>query len=243
MARSVRLIAELKNQLKISGITYRKLAQELELSESAIKQMFASENMSLQRMDAICELLKLDISDLVLISEAQDNKLELLTIEQETQLVKDSHLLLVAYCVVNHWTFDNIIAKYRLSETDCIQQLAKLDKMKLIELQPGNRIKPLIASNFNWQPDGPIEHYFRTEVQSAFFDSQFDNDGCIRLVKNGDISSSARNQLVDRLEAVGQQFDDINRQERKLSSHERYGTTMVLAIRNWQFGAFVSLER
>lgn len=243
MARSVRLLSVLKQQLKLKGITYKKLAHELGLTESAIKQMFGADNMSLKRMDAICEVLKLDISDLVLLSEEQENKIELLTKEQEAILIGDEKLLLVAYCVVNHWTFEEITTRYRLSETDCIKHLAKLDKMKLIELLPGNRIKALIAPNFDWQPDGPIEHYFRTEVQGAFFNDGFDEAGCLRLVKNGDISLAARKQLVERLKVIGQVFDDTNREERKLGPEERKGTTMVLAVRNWQFQAFVALER
>lgn len=243
MARSVRLLAVLKKQLKAQGITYRKLASELGLTESAIKQMFASDNMSLKRLDAICEVLQIDISDLVLLGEAQEAKIELLTVEQEAELVGDDRLLLVAYCVVNHWSFDDIIERYQLSETECITQLAKLDRMKLIELLPGNRIKTLIAPNFAWQPNGPIEHYFRSAVQSVFFDNSFDESGCLRLVKNGDMSLAARQQLVERLKAVGQAFDDTNREERKLPQSDRNGTTMVLAIRHWQFDAFTRLER
>jgi len=243
MARSIRLLAVLKQQLKQQGITYKKLAAELGLTESAIKQMFAADNMSLKRMDAICEILKLDISDLVELSEDQDKKIELLTVEQEAILIGDQWLLLVAYCVVNHWTFEEIIERYRLTEPECIKQLVKLDKMNLIELLPGNRIKALIAPNFAWQPNGPIEHFFRNEVQSAFFDDNFKEAGCLRLVKNGDISMAARKQLVDRLKVIGQVFDDTNREERKLSSADRKGSTMVLAIRNWQFQAFAALER
>jgi len=243
MARSIRLLAVLKQQLKRQGITYRKLANELGLTESAIKQMFAADNMSLKRMDAICEILNLDISDLVEISESQENKIELLSVAQEAILIGDPKLLLVAYCIVNHWSFEEIISHYELTEPECIAQLVKLDKMNLIELLPGNRIKALIAPNFAWQPNGPIEHFFRSEVQQAFFDDSFDENGCIRLVKNGDMSLTARQQLVDRLKVIGQVFDDTNREERKLSLDDRKGTTMVLAIRNWQFQAFVSLER
>ncbi len=243
MARSIRLLTVLKQQLKKQGITYRKLASELGLTESAIKQMFAADNMSLKRMDAICEILELDISDLVEISENQANKIELLSVEQEAILIGDQKLLLVAYCVVNNWSFEEIIARYDLSEPECIKQLVKLDKMNLVELLPGNRIKTLIAPNFAWQPNGPIEHFFRNEVQNAFFDDGFNDVDCIRLVKNGDLSKAARKQLVDRLKVIGQAFDDNNREERKLSSDDRQGTTMVLAIRHWQFQAFVALER
>jgi len=243
MARSIRLLTVLKKQLKIKGITYRALATELELTESAIKQMFAADNMSLKRLDAICEILGLDISDLVSISEDQENKIELLSVEQEAILIGDAKLLLVAYCVVNHWSFEDIVERYELTEPQCIKQLVKLDKMNLIELLPGNRIKALISSNFAWQPNGPIEHFFRDEVQQAFFDDGFDTDGCLRLVKNGDISNAARKQLIERLKVIGQAFDDTNRKERKLNPDDRVGTTMVLAIRHWQFQAFVALER
>jgi DNA-binding Xre family transcriptional regulator len=243
VARSISLLAELKKQLKKQSITYKKLAAELDLTESTIKQMFASENMSLKRMDAICDILNIDISDLVSFNEAAEDKIELLTIEQEKILVGEIKLLLVAYCVVNSWTFDDIIERYDMSEPECIAQLTKLDKMRLIELLPGNRIKPLIANNFNWQPDGPIEHFFRTQVQNAFFDDNFGEDGCLRLVKNGDISLAARNTIAERLKTIGHAFDDTLREERKIGSSARQGTTMVLAIRNWQFSAFLALER
>jgi hypothetical protein len=38
-----------------------------------------------------------------------------------------------------------------LTESQCIQHLAKLEQLRLIELLPKNRIKVLVAYNFNWQ--------------------------------------------------------------------------------------------
>jgi len=62
-------------------------------------------------------------------------------------------------------------------------------------------------------------------------------------VKNGDISLAARKNIAERLKTIGEAFDDTLREERKIGSSARQGTTMVLAIRNWQFSAFLSLER
>jgi len=224
-------------------VTYRELAEQLELSESAVKQTFAGGNMSLSRLDRICDIIGLDIGELASLSDSQARRLKALTVEQEAELISDPKLLLVAYCLVNHWQFDNIVARYAISEHEGIRYLARLDRMKLIELLPGNRVKPLISSNFEWQRHGPIETYFRKEVQSQFFNSNFDEEGCLRLVKNGDISRIARQQLLDRLHAVGQHFDEIVSEERKIPSEERQGTTMVLAIRNWELEVFRKLER
>jgi len=243
MAQSSGIIKELKSQLKVHRVTYRDLARELELSESAVKQMFASGNMTLARLDRICEILSLQLGDLFQLSESAAKQLQQLSLDQESELISDPKLLLMAYCLVNHWSFDEVLARYTLSDTEGIRYLAKLDRMRLIELLPGNRVKPLIASNFAWQVDGPIERYFRREVQGPFFNSNFSEEGCLQLVKNGDISSVARQQILERLHSIGQLFDDTVREERKLPLTERQGTTMVLAIRHWMFEAFVKLER
>lgn len=243
MAHSKRLIKELKSLLKARGFTYRELALELELSESAIKQMFASGNMTLSRLDKICEILNMDISALVQLTDESSRQLQSLSIDQEAELVGDIKLLLVAYCIVNHWSFNEILERYQITEVEGIRYLARLDRMKLIELLPGNRVKPLISGNFNWQPNGPIENYFQKEVQGPFFHSDFNDEGCIRLVKNGDISVVSRQQILERMRSIGQIFDDTVREEKSLPSEQRQGTTMVLAIRNWVFQAFEALER
>ena len=243
MAQATRLVHELKNQLKLRGITYRELAQQLELSESAVKQMFSSGNMTLSRLDRICEILSMDLSDLMRLSGDAGKQLQSLSLDQEAELIGDSKLLLLAYCLVNHWSFAEILDKYELTEVEGIRYFARLDRMKLIELLPGNRVKPLISSNFNWQPNGPIETYFRKEVQGPFFNANFNDEGTLRLVKNGDISIVAKQQIMERLHSIGQLFDDTVREERKLPLDQRQGTTMVLAIRNWTLQAFESLER
>ena len=243
MAKASRLIQELKSQLKQRRITYRQLATELSLSESAVKQMFAGGTMSLDRLDRICEILSMDISDLVASMDARSKQLQTLTPEQEQELVGDPKLLLVTYCLVNHWTFEEIVEHYDINDVEGIRYLAKLDRMNLIELLPGNRVKTLIANNFEWQPNGPIEAFFQQEVQGQFFNSNFDEDGSLRLVKNGDISGVSRQQLGERLDSIGQVFDDLAWEERKLPRTEKQGTTMVLAIRHWEFSAFVRFLR
>ena len=243
MAQATRLVQELKNLLKQRGMTYRELAQELDLSESAIKQMFSSGNMTLARMDRICEVLALDFGDLLQLSDASAHRLQSLSLEQESELIGDPKLLLTAYCLVNNWTFAEILDRYEITEVEGITYLARLDRMRLIELLPGNRVKALIATNFTWHPNGPIEQFFRKEVQGPFFNADFTEDGCIRLVKNGDISAVARQQILERLYHIGQMFDDTVIEERKLPLDQRQGTTMVLAVRHWIFDAFAKLER
>ena len=243
MTTSARIIDTLKRQLKVRGITYRGLADRLELSESAVKHMFSTGNFSLRRLDSVCEVLELDIGDLVSISETHEYKIEQLTEENEEEIVSDIRLLLVAYCLINYWTFDEIIERYNISPEEGLKYLRKLDRMKVIELQPGDRVRLLIANNFGWRKNGAIEKFFRSRVQTEFFSHDFRDDASVRIVKNGMLSRKAQLQLIEKLKAMGDLFDDTSWDERKLSASERSGTTMVLALRQWFFEGFRHLER
>lgn len=243
MTGSAGLVRAVKGELKRRGMTYRMLAGRLGLSESAVKHMFSTGNLTLKRLDEICAALEIDIRDLVDIADGESARIEALAPELEQELVADIRLLLVAYCLVNYWTFEEIVEKYDISPSDGMRLLARLDRMKLIELQPGNRVRLLIANNFRWQENGAIEKFFRSQVQSEFFNSDFRDEGALRIVKNGMLSLSSQLQIAERLRAIGQVFDDATRDERRLSAQQRRGTTMVLAIRNWGFEGFRRLER
>ena len=243
MTNSTRIVDALKRQLKSRGITYKQLATELGLSESAVKHMFSTGNFSLKRLDEVCEVLECDFGELVDISDAHESKIEQLSAEHEEEIVADSRLLLVAYCLINYWSFDEIVERYDISPAEGMKYLRKLDRMKIIDLLPGDRVRLLIANNFRWRKNGAIEKFFRKRVQTEFFSHDFQDDASIRIVKNGMLSRKAQLQLIEKLKAIGELFDDSTWEERKLPASDRNGTTMVLAMRHWFFEGFRHLER
>ena len=243
MASSARIIDTLKRELKARGYTYKLLAVKLDLSESAVKHMFSTGNFSLRRLDDICAVLELDIGDLVDISKSRQQKLTQLTEEHELEIMSDMRLLLVAYCLLNYWSFEEIIARYQITPEEGIRYLRRLDRMKFIELQPGDRVRLLIANNFNWRRNGAIEKFFRSRVQKEFLSHHFQDDTSVRIVRNGMLTRKSLLQMIAKLQSTGELFDDTTFAERKLSATERTGTTMVLAIRDWSFAGFQELER
>lgn len=243
MARSSQLIDKLKQLLRQNGINYRQLADKLDITESAVKQMFAKGSMSVKRLDDICEVLSIELTDLANYVQGDEQKIDCLTKEHEKELVSDMKLLLVAYAVTNYWSLQDIVSHYNIDELECVQYLAKLDRIKMIELQAGNRIKPLISNNFKWHRNGPIEQFFRQQIQNTFLHGSFDKEGQLRIVRNGSLSLKSRLQLAERIESIGALFDETIKQEKTTPALSKEGTTMVLAIRNWEFQVFRALER
>ena len=57
--------AALKRLLKARGRTYAEAAGVLELSEASVKRLFASGDLSLERLERLCDWIGVDIADVV----------------------------------------------------------------------------------------------------------------------------------------------------------------------------------
>jgi len=66
MSQTQALIKELKAQLKAHRKTYEDVAVHLQLSHASIKRLFSEGNISLLRLDSICDMLNITLADLML---------------------------------------------------------------------------------------------------------------------------------------------------------------------------------
>jgi hypothetical protein len=71
-------------------------------------------------------------------------------------LIADNKLLLVAVCAVIHWSLADITSTYRPTQAEGLKRLLLLDRMGVIALMPGDRIRLRVARDFDWRPGGPI---------------------------------------------------------------------------------------
>jgi len=242
MAQTTALINTLKRTLKAHGKTYADVGQALELSEASVKRLFSQEDFSLERLDRICQLIGIEISELVELMNAEQRQLDQLTVEQEQELVDDKTLLAVAICALNKWTMDEIVAQYDITEGQCFQKLARLDKLKLIDLLPHNRIKVRIAPDFRWRENGPIQKLFQQRLGDEFLHGRFKGEDETLIVLNGMLSRHNVAELKSKLRRLAWEFNVANREDSSLPLAERHGVTAVLAVRGWQYGLFHPLR-
>ena len=243
MSQTRPLIDTLKQELRKQRITYKQVAESLDLSETSVKRLFSEEAFSIKRLEKVCELLHLDLSDLVHLMERNIDLTTQLSPSQEQELVSDVKLLLVALLLMNKLRFDEIIAVYDISETEGIRLLARLDRMKMIELQPGNRVKLMISQNFEWIPGGPIQKFFESTVQQEFLNSTFTNPGELRIFASGMISPSANAELIRKMQHLAKEMHDMNIDSESLPLDQRFGTSLMMAIRPWEIQVFKELRR
>ena len=243
MSQSTRIVDALKQALKSRGVSYAEVARHLTLSESSVKRLFSTGAFSLARLEAVSELANIDLLELARLADEQRLRVPSLTVEQEREVVGDPALLLVSVCVLNRWSFERILARYRFTEPQLIGLLARLDRMGVIELLPGNRIRLLITRNFAWLPDGPIHRYFVEHIQGDLLAGPFDPNRDQHRFAWGMLSAESATQLRAKLAEVMDEFDDLTRSDEVRTDGTATGTCLLVALREWEPNAFRTMHR
>jgi transcriptional regulator with XRE-family HTH domain len=233
MARTAVLVEILKRELRSRGITYAAVAGHLGMSETSVKRMFARKEFTLSRLDRICELAAMEFSELARLLATPGAVISRLTYEQEKEFVENHRLMLVALCALNHWSFHDIVAAYNVAPAECVKLLARLDKLKFIELLPNNRIRLLVSDAFTWIPDGPIQRLFKEQFLEDYFRSSFDQDNQLLLLANGTLSKASISALLARLRKTAAEFSGMRGDDAALPSAKRTPITLILAARPW----------
>jgi hypothetical protein len=243
MTETQQILAALKRELRVRRITYREVAKALQLSEPTVKRLFSTGRFNLDRLAAVTELLGLSLAELVQSAPSAQSQLRQLTVAQEGELVSDPKLLLVAVCALNHWTVVDMLATYRLSEPECIQRLVRLDRLRLIDLLPGNRVRLNVARDFDWLVGGPIRRFFREQGQRDFLGDPFDGGNEMHTFVHGMLTRGAAEELQTQLRRLRQQFDELHRESLKQPLAQRHGTGLLLAVREWELSSFTAMRQ
>ena len=243
MSGTAAVVEALKRTLRARRITYARVAHALGLSEASMKRMFSRGHFTLERFERVCELAGTSLTELAREIDSAGSYISQLTLEQEREIARDRKLLLVAVCTLNRLTLDQIIGIYQLTRAECIRLLLRLDRIKLLELLPNNRIRLLITPTFSWLPDGPIQKYFTSRAQHEYFRSRFDGPEEVLLLVNGMLSRSSALAMLTRLKRVANEFSELHGHDAELPLGERRPSTLVVALRPWELEEFRELRR
>jgi len=242
MANRKDIIEALKSSLRSSGFTYAEIARQLKLSEISIKRSFSQRNFKLDRLEQICKLIDLELSDLLRLADEQETKISSLTIEQEQELINDTKFLLVAICVQNAWQLEEILENYNLTKPECIKYLIRLEAHGLIRLLPGNRVRRLLAQDFHWCVGGPIEKFYEQQVQREFFDASFSKPREMRHYLIGMLSNQSIKTMEKELLKLQKTFSDLQEEDSKVSVRFRKNVGLFLAFRPWELSTLSKLR-
>ncbi|WP_133471629.1 helix-turn-helix domain-containing protein [Paraglaciecola marina] len=233
----------LKSLLRQQHITYKDIAVRLDMSEANIKRIFSTQSFTLQRLEQICDVLNMTMADLFALTQKQVQQISQLTVEQESELLADPKLLLIAVCVRDAWKFDEIVNYYDIDKLECIRLLARLDKLKIIDLLPNNHFKSLIAQDFRWIPGGPLERFMEKEVLIKFMAPKQNEQWLFRFYLRGRYSQSSIDIIQRKLNLLTKEAAALNLEDSDLPLNKRQHIGLLMAMRPWEPSLFENMRR
>jgi AcrR family transcriptional regulator len=236
------IVAELKRSLKQHGLTYAMVARSLGLSLPTVKRLFAGGDFSLARVERICELAKITLRELLERAHERSTPANQLTLTQEREIVADPKLLFVTWLVLNRTAFEDITREYRLSEREVLRCFLKLDRLKVLELQPHNRVRLLVDRHFSWRAGGPVQRYIHEKLLREFLGSHFTGTQDEFFFHGSPMSDAVRGQLKRVLQNASRECLQLLERDRTPFA-QRNGTAFVVALRPWVYSGFGEFAR
>jgi len=236
MNQTAQWVDTLKRCLKARGVTYREVAQALGLSEASVKRLFSEQSFSLKRVEQICRLLDLDFSDLARLNDRRySDRLTVLSPEQEAGLADDPILLSYFYLLLRGWSVARIAGRFDLDERRQVRLLARLDRLNLIELQPGNRVRMLTSRRIQWRRGGPVRRLYEKEVKQAFLRDAFREPAALFGFESAELSEASAGLIRRRLARLAREFDEAAELDVDLPPGEKRGYGLMVALRPWAY--------
>jgi transcriptional regulator with XRE-family HTH domain len=241
MIGTPQLIDTLKRLVKSRGLTYADVAKRVGLSEASVKRLFSRGSFTLARLQQFCEVLDVDFFELGRLARGREEETREMSVAQETTLAADARLLAVFYLVFSGWTFDEIVAQFELTAAQCTGLLAKLDRLGLIDLMPGNRIRLKAAPATRLRADGPIRRLHGKRVVGDFLAPQFDRVGGYFAFEFRDLSRASVEILRRKLERVAIEFHELAELDSHLRASARETIGLAIGIRPWTIAGALGL--
>lgn len=236
MSQTGQWINTLKRCLKTRGLTYRDVADALDLSEASIKRLFSERSFSLERLEQVCRMMDMSFSDLARLNDLKyAERQTVLSPGQEAALAGDAILLSYFYLLLNGWKIARIAKRFDLDEPRQIRLLVRLDRLGLIELQPGNRVRLLTARRIQWRRDGPVRRLYEREVKQAFLHDAFAENTAHFGFESAELAPESARLLKRRLNRLTREFDELAEMDVNLGPGEKRGYGLMVALRPWAY--------
>lgn len=243
MSETAAIIEALKRNLKRRGLTYRDVAKKVGLSEASVKRVFASKSFTLQRLESMCAAVGISMSELVrTVGTSQDPGSTSLTLEQEELLASDRRLLAVFYLVLNRHASAEILKKLQLSERELRALYVRLDAAKLIDLQPGLKVRLRTEPVISWRADGPVYTAYEKMVKTELLQSEFQGELEAIHFRSAELSEASAKILMRKLEQLSREFAEFAALDVGLPAQDKRSVAMLMAFRPWVFSMFKGLS-
>lgn len=162
----------IKNKSKSLGLTQETLAKRLGVSLPTIKRWYGGGTITLESLYSLANEVGLTLTEIFSSIENSSSATFEYTEEQEFFFSSNPDYLAYFDNLLRGFSPSQIQKKFQVSERKSNLYLSKLDKLKLIEWLPKNKVRILVSGEPVWKPGGTLAIKLRADILKNFFESE-----------------------------------------------------------------------
>jgi DNA-binding Xre family transcriptional regulator len=241
MNETKKLLESVKRCLRARGMTYRSLGQALGLSESSVKRLFSDQSFTLARLERVCSVLEMSLSDLLQMSSASsanEARPHVLTLEQERTLASSTQLLACFYLLLNGRSATEVARRLGLSSSAMRALLARLAGAQLLEVDGKRKIRLHAKLPIAWRTDGPVRRLYERQVRAEFLQGGFSGPNEALTFHSAELSPASVRILLRKVDRLAADFADLAALDVHLPPRDKVSVALLMACRPWVFSMF-----
>jgi len=226
------LLVELKRLLKDRNIRYCDIAEQLNLSETTIKRKLTGHGLSVSMLESVCSMAGVRLIDLAeLAARRSDSKIHSLSTAQEQGLADAPFTAFIFLLLRYDWTPRQIQQEFELNDADIFLHLRRLEKLRLLDLFPGNRVRLLTVRHPEWIPGGPLRRAVDDTMRRHFEAMDFHDPQSVWQLETVKLSRGSIDQLRQMMASLSQRMRELATDDRSLPDGQTEWYSMLCMAR------------
>ena len=237
--RTEKMIEVLKRELKNKKMKYEDLAERLGMSVSGLKKSLASDDLSVSRLQKICDVL--DVPMMQVLAAADDAKVQdvYLTHEQEMLLLKNPDVFHL------YWKlrFDSVpLHQYtqstKSSRDEVRARIRQLEKVGLLKINSKGDLEFSDKGMIRWSNYGPLVEHLNRKWSGELIDSLLKKKDPRNVLNLAllHLSETSFAEMKDELRAIVDRYLAQSRKDRlQLEPTQVKRVAVLVAADEYQF--------
>ncbi len=198
----------LKNILRVQKISYAHLAKRIDVPEDTLKKWFTAEDGAYSRISLICQASGVSFPELLGDLERQNVEIYEMAEKQQSYFSKDYQAFKVYWLLVyERLSADSIQTMLELDPREFKKILFQLDRLKLIELGPYEKVVIPKVVPIHWSPKGVFMRKVFTDWSRGVVEKSISSKrGDDIILQYFQISLESENELREDLKKLEEKY-------------------------------------
>ncbi len=239
-----KIIKVLKTELKKNKITYNQVALRLDMTEAGVKKLFNKDDISLKKIESICELMNVSVIDILKASENDDVESVKFNDKQVQFFLAKPHFfhffMKLAY---EQKSPLEIQSEFKLTVKSVSLYLKKLEELGLIKRHPHNQNQIVGGIPLALITKGTELENFKFDITQKLLDHLKQNSDHQLKGAGLYLSSDQREAFVTKIGSTILEFSALSRGNRKKTALANFSdcTFMSFVVNTSMFTNVIEL--